>query len=132
MIDFKNKYVSKNKKGSESASFDQEVAEKHKSNFNMEVPSEYFSASKQRILKKTIQRRKKARVVKISFASSIAASFLIGLFMFSTQKENNSTFAIHEVEHKILINTLFVEDDMYLEQLADAYMLEDFEILKNF
>lgn len=104
-----------------------EREEVHKSDFNMQVPSGYFTSSKKIILDKTIHKRRKVKVLQVSLFSSVAASLLVAILLFSSKNEAKSTFAINEVENKILINALFI-DDNDIERLADAYMLEHIDL----
>ncbi|NJB83397.1 hypothetical protein [Wenyingzhuangia aestuarii] len=123
-MDLKNNHTDSNHKLNSHISFDKVRKQKHEEELGYTLPEGYFSASKNEILRQTVSKNKKTRIIKLISLSAVAA---VCAFFFSTVKFTNDVsteVVINDEESQILISALFVNDKK-LEILSDAYMLEE-------
>ncbi|WP_010136210.1 hypothetical protein [Ochrovirga pacifica] len=106
-----------------SVSFNQKRTELHQKELGLEIPNDYFKTSKEAILSKTTRKTQRTRV--LTFVVSAAAMVLLAWGLNSVTTESSvPTFAMNDEESKMLVNSLFMNENK-LEELSDSYMLED-------
>ncbi|WP_299118533.1 hypothetical protein [uncultured Tenacibaculum sp.] len=106
--------------------FDMNTQRKHKSDLGLDVPSDYFSKSKQSILEQTVL-EKKGKVVSLYKKISIWSAVAVVALLFTLAVYNPIGISSEE-ENDILIASLVTEEadvDKLLEDYVNEELLTD-------